>query len=221
MNFKIKLKKFKYKYCGLLEPFYDERLKIISRTLKYISGIRGEGDYIEFGVYKGDSFIPAYLFAKYWGIKNMRFFAFDCFEGIPSKGEEAIYYKKGDCCCSYKNFKKILKDYDINDAIIVKGYYEKILNNELRKKLNLKKIKAVYIDCDLFSATKTALDWITPCLQDGTVLMYDDWFLCQNREDIGEQGATKQWLKENPKIKLTPYHSFNYGGMSFIINFEK
>lgn len=220
MKLKILWRKVMIKYQAIFRYFYNERDKMIFRALTYVSTPGIKGDYLEFGVYSGGSFIPAYLFAKDNNI-NMRFIGFDCFEGIPSKGKEKKYFERGTCRCSYKEFRKILKDYDINDAIIIKGYFEKILNEKLRKKLNLKKIRAVYIECDLFSATKTALDWITPCLQDGTVLMYDDWFLCQNREDMGEQGATKQWLKENPQIKLTPYHSFNYSGMSFIVNFEK
>src|SRR5215471_16913966 len=51
-----------------------------------------QGDYLEFGVYKGDSFITASNLAKRYKFGNMRFFAFDCFDGVPDSED---WVKKG------------------------------------------------------------------------------------------------------------------------------
>src|SRR5437763_11463578 len=42
-----------------------------------------EGDYLEFGVFRGNSFIKAWNSARLTGRRRVRFYAFDSFEGLP------------------------------------------------------------------------------------------------------------------------------------------
>ena len=61
------------------------------------------GDYFEFGVFKGSSLISVALLFKKFGIKK-KVYGFDSFEGFPS------YHKYDD----FKNFKKLFKKKSIS-----------------------------------------------------------------------------------------------------------
>ena len=56
---------------------------------------RIEGDYCEFGVYTGRSFVHAYkAITRREKMRTTRFFAFDSFEGLPEPGEADSVYKE-------------------------------------------------------------------------------------------------------------------------------
>jgi hypothetical protein len=62
------------------------------------------------------------------------------------------------------------------------------------------------------------LEFITPYLVNGSVLVFDDWFFYKASPERGEQKALNEWLKINPNIKLTEFHKYSWHGNSFIIN---
>jgi hypothetical protein len=99
----------------------------------------------------------------------------------------------------------------------VKGWYDKVLNEETKKKLPLKKAAVVMVDCDLYESTVPVLNFITDYLQEGTVIVFDDWFCYRADPDRGEQKAFREWLKRNPSIKVTEYNRFGVEGNSFIV----
>ena len=52
----------------------------------------------------------------------------------------------------------------------------------------------VNIDVDLYKSAVTVLEFITPLLQKGTIIYFDDW--CGNSDEIcGERLAFKQWTE--------------------------
>lgn len=66
-----------------------------------------DGDYLEFGVYRGRAFKAAYDEAIRHKYEEMRFFAFDSFEGLPEvKGEDEKHkhFYKGQYACSESEF---------------------------------------------------------------------------------------------------------------------
>jgi hypothetical protein len=63
---------------------YKETEGILAKAMNLVTSNRLEGDYLEFGVYQGESFVTAYKFSKdYYGLKSMHFYAFDSFQGQP------------------------------------------------------------------------------------------------------------------------------------------
>jgi len=153
----------------------------------------------------------------------MRFYAFDLFEGLPKiKGldnDGFCPYDKGQYSCSVNKFKKIIarKGVDLNKVEIIPGWYAKVLNEKLKKKLPIKKASIIWIDCDLYESTVPVLNFITDYIQDGTILIFDDWFSFRGDPNRGEQKAFKEWLKKNPSIKATEFHKFSCGN-SFILH---
>jgi hypothetical protein len=80
------------------------------------------------------------------------------------------------------------------------------------------RIAVAWVDCDLYESTVPVLDFLTTQLQDGAVLVFDDWFCFHGRPDRGEQRACREWLDANPEISLVPYRDFHWAGRSFLVN---
>jgi hypothetical protein len=76
----------------------------------------------------------------------------------------------------------------------------------------------VDMDMDLYASCVTALDFIEPFLQVGTVMLFDDWnAFCASRQK-GERAAVAQWLKKNPRWQLNDYASYGWHGHAFIVD---
>jgi len=76
----------------------------------------------------------------------------------------------------------------------------------------------VWIDCDLYSSTRTVLDFITPYLQYGTLLLFDDWFAFLADPNAGQQRAFREWLEKNPQLRAVELMRFGWCGNSFVIH---
>ena len=197
------------------------------------------GDYLEFGVWRGFSFATAwhevqrqrqnhirlgYDTPEYnaWKDIRPRFFAFDCFEGLPGGGNEArmVDYHEGSYLCSEGEFRQNLVDrgVDLGDVVVVKGFYEHTCTPETRAAQRLEKAAIVMIDCDLYSSTVPVLEFLTPIVQQGTILIFDDWFRFQGNPEQGEQRACREWLERNPHIQLVEFWRQCPQAVSFVVN---
>ena len=63
----------------------------------------------------------------------------------------------------------------MNRVKIIPGWYSEVLNENTKKKLQIKKAAIVYVDCDLYESTVPVLDFITDYPVDGSILIFDDW----------------------------------------------
>ena len=99
----------------LLESPKDRDIKeFLRKVMNYISASNLRGDYAEFGVFKGGTFIKAIKMAQAKKLEWMRFYAFDSFQGLPEIENDLDRrfdeFKKGDFKCDLNSFKNILKD---------------------------------------------------------------------------------------------------------------
>jgi O-methyltransferase len=189
-----------------------------------------EGDYLEFGVFQGNSFIRAHHFARLFNARlhAMRFYAFDSFRGLPAveKGsvddDPASIFHAGQYACTKDAFRNNLvrNGVDVGRIDIIPGWYRDTLTPVLRRQLPIKKAAVVWIDCDLYESTVTVLDFITPYMQDGTILMFDDWFAFKGRPDRGQPRAFTEWLAKNPRLRGLEYHRSEWAAMAFIIHVD-
>jgi len=199
---------------------------MLERAMDFVRHNTVQGDYYEFGVYAGTTFQYAYHAAQARGLKNMRFHAFDSFEGFSEpKGHDDIgHVVKGGRFCSLQQFVKNIRKAGVplSQFTTTKGWFADTLENEGGKETDLKlsnsKIAAVWLDADLYEPTISALNFLTPRLQDGTVMLLDNWFLFKGHPERGERRALAEWLKIHPEITLTPFYHFSWHGTSFIVN---
>ncbi len=106
-------------------------------------------------------------------------------------------------------------------VVIVSGSYEVSLGEEkdkTRELLGPTKAALVHIDCDVEVPAKLALDFVTPYLQQGTLLLFDEYDLNGADNKKGERAALRAWLNEHPEFDVEPYRCYHTAARSFIVH---
>ncbi len=175
-----------------------------------------DGDYYEFGLYKGYLFYTAHEFAKAEGIEDMQFFGFDSFQGLPKVGgiDSGGEFKQGDYAYGIDQVVGHLNTKNMNwkNSFLIKGYFSESLKNP---RYPFRKAKIVLIDCDLYESTRDVLTFIYPYLQSGTILMFDDWNCFNADDNFGERRAMKEFLSAHPGISIRELGTFGWHGAFF------
>ncbi len=191
--------------------------------IRMLQDVKGKdiGDYLEFGVFNGSSLGSAYLAAKRMELKRMRFLGFDSFKGLPDgTDEEHDVLQKGFYCCSFEEMRECLKRRDIspNDMVWIRGWYKDTLNNRTVKRYNIKKIGIAFVDCDMYSSSKTALDFLAPLIKEPAIFCFDDWKLYDmDVKGTGEYRSFNEFLESNPHLQAKEIKSYNRKSMSFLV----
>src|SRR5262249_1947254 len=151
-----------------------------------------EGDYLEFGVFQGDSFAAAYQTilhqrrlhsaflhksAQASAHAQPRFFAFDSFAGLPQgPGARQTDYAPGSYACTENQFLRNIqrRGVDLNDVVVVPGLYDQTLTRETKERHGLRRAALVMIDCDLYESTVPVLNFLTDIVDQGTILIFHD-----------------------------------------------
>jgi O-methyltransferase len=179
-----------------------------------------EGDYLEFGVYRGDSFAVAYHALQRqrrshasrgdnspeyqrWKQTRPRFFAFDSFEGLPEGS-----------ATRHVDYAPV----DLKDVVVVPGFYDRTLNAQMKEQHGLRRAAMVMIDCDLYESTVPVLEFLTDLVGQGTILIFHDWFRFRGSPKHGEQRACREWLDRNPHLELIEYWREGPQAVSFLVN---
>ena len=180
------------------------------------------GDYYEFGLFRGYTFLQAYKHTTELGLDNIHFFGFDSFEGLPPADGIDVAdgrFFEGQFACSKQEVEKNLyqNGMDAERTTLVKGFYEDSLTEKLRTQHDFKPASVVLLDCDYYASTKTALDWMKPYIKVGTVLLFDDWFSYGDDNELGQQKALAEFLEEQPEYHAEPLWEFLNHGKGFIL----
>lgn len=220
------------------QPQYLHKWNCLRTAISFCVANNIEGDYLEFGVFRGESFIYSYKtlieeFERYkrnnpsnlghpFMMQKIRFFAFDSFTGLPETNDSGIpiHWSGKNAMSSPRNlFENNLRDakIEMNDVIVSEGYYDKSLTAEFVTQNGLKKAAIINIDCDLYESTKEVLNYITPLIVDGTTLVFDDYFYYKGHPARGERGAFSEWLEHNPAFSATELCKY-YPASAFIIH---
>mgnify|MGYP003599663138 CR=1 FL=1 len=238
----------------LLPSLYRQGLTkpetLIGKASRFTACEVVEGDYLEFGVFQGASLIASFKAlenafesriaqsegfdkqvnknrSKIWN--QMHFFGFDSFEGLPELEANDVGtsdFKKGMYACD----KEIVQDNITNAGVpssritLIKGWFSDTCTFETAKKYSISKASIIWIDGDLYSSTRDVLFFVEGFLQDGTILIFDDWFSYKGNPSMGEQRAFYEWI-ETPFIKDNYYfHEYqreSWKRISFIVNKKK
>jgi O-methyltransferase len=197
---------------------YSEQTRMLSLAFKYVESQGVEGDYAEFGVWMGRTFIEAWRVAGKYDVPR-RFFAFDSFEGLPEleSHDTGGPFKAGQFKHSRAAFEARLARARMPSSAttIIEGRFEDTLLAPER--IGLDHVAVAWIDCDLYASTVPVLDYLTERLSPGSVLIFDDWFTFRASPGHGEMRACTEWLERNPELMLAPWRQFHFAGQSFIV----
>jgi O-methyltransferase len=173
--------------------FRDPRDATWRQTFRHVAGGKISGDYLEFGVYRGTSFISAYKHALACGLSTMRFFAYDSFEGLPN-GEGAVF-RQGDFAAPEALFRRMIgrAGVDLSRCVITRGFYSDTLTSGHKRRHALRRAAIVHVDCDLYTSTRDVLRYVEDLLVPGSIVIFDDWYAFRNPETEGEGRAFSEW----------------------------
>jgi len=201
------------------------------------------GDYLEFGSYRGDSLATVYRMlyyqwrnfegdCKHYGYPynldfwlQKRFFAFDSFEGLPDTEsvDKPIQYQSGVYRASVDSLIASLsaQSVDISKVVIIPGWFDKVLTDKLKKDHNLSKACMIFIDCDLYESSVPVFKFISDLIQDGTVIVMDDYFRYSGNPQKGIQRAFREWLAKCPEVKVTELTRCKANRIAFVCHKNK
>jgi O-methyltransferase len=205
----------------------DRKLPFFSEAFVRVESWGVSGDYCEFGVYRGRSFVLAFHESekslrvatnnsrKYWG--------FDSFEGLPAPiTEEEGVFHRGQFAFGVDEVKRNLlrNGVDLSKVELIPGFYEDSLTEELRlelRRMNFK-VAVLYLDCDLYEPTLCALNFIEEFLQDGSIVCFDDWFSFGLHPKKGQPRALSEFINTREQIRFDEWGPVNPISKSFIFN---
>ena len=148
--------------------------------------------YLEFGVADGETFG--------WWLKKIthsaaRFYGFDTFQGLP---EDWGIHKKG----AFSNEGKI-PSFDDDRCRFQKGLFQETLQPFLKNFAN-DQPKLILLDADLYSSTLFVLTTLAPLLQNGDILVFDEF-----NSPRHEFRAFCDFAQAYPQIQLKPIAAAN------------
>lgn len=182
------------------------------------------GPYLEFGVGAGRSAIAAIRAnARYNPDAVGSFFLFDSFEGLPPlEGPDAgsTQFHEGQFAFTVEQVRDRMRQHGVEPGARVRfvpGFFERSLPGFDRSEFAGEQAAIVHIDVDLYTSTLEVLHFVTPLLQEGTIILFDDWNAFTARWTKGERAATRRWIDEHPEISLESYARYGWHGEAFIV----
>jgi O-methyltransferase len=178
-----------------------------------------EGDYAEFGSWGGRTFALAYQESRRHG-HGAKLWAFDSFRGFPSPeaADDHPEWRQGKMAITVEQFHAVCAQRGLpRDAYaVVPGFYEDTLaamaaDDEPRD------IALAYVDCDLYSSTKTVLDFLRPRLKHGMIVAFDDYFCWSATQPSGERKALEELRAGDDRWEWVPYVQYGWHGQSFVL----
>ncbi len=213
-------------FVSFLPPYLEftvSKYLAIKKAMYVTAHDETYGCYLEFGVFTGSSFNFAMKvnkkIEKIFGKSNCEFIGFDSFEGFGQIKKEDENPRFQDHIFSVDE-KKVLKNIEKcakgQKMRIVKGFYQDTLKDKTTLDLKIDKARVVMIDCDLKESARLALEFIKPSIQEGTIILFDDYVYFKGDKNKGESGAFNDFRNKYPEILFRRIFDYGYAGKAFI-----
>jgi len=201
-----------------------EKTRAIKKAFYFAFLEQIEGDYLEFGTYEGTSLIAAFESDKKFrtaGTPPRTFWGFDSFEGFKyfDSQDRHPFFKEGEFASGYEQTqRRIAKHFkDRAKWQLVKGYFEDTLQHKTASEFEIDKISVALIDCDLGTPALLALNFMAPALQNGTILILDDFFAYGGSQKSGVAGAFLQFQRQHQHLVFRRILDYGHGGQGFVV----
>ena len=180
------------------------------------------GDYYEFGVFRGFTLLSAQRSCDRLGLTATRQYGFDSFQGLPPVGDQPAEQEQffaGQFACSREEVVRNLTEHgmDWSRAELVEGFFSDSLTAELAARIARRPVAVVLFDCDLYSSTREALQWLGERLLPGTVALFDDWSVLGGDPTQGQPRAFAEFLAGRPDLRAEEVGSFDPHGKVFVL----
>jgi O-methyltransferase len=171
----------------MIYPTYST-LSVFHSTYNLAREVKCSGDIVECGVAAGSNFAQMIKASKDAGHKR-KYYGFDSFVGIPWAGERdqtqpgigvkdkskhGLLESSGISSHSRQSCIDNLERWGVmdSDVILIEGWFQKTLPNN-----KIKDIAILRLDGDLYDSTKICLEYLYPKVQQGGLVIIDDYEL--------------------------------------------
>jgi len=209
----------------------DARWSTFCRAADFINYEAIPGDIVEFGVFTGIS-LALLARAHSFDPKGMdrRVAGFDSFHGLPGSSEPHARWRTGDCASNH-GWHPILTEGDpvtpevtmrlfelcsLDPPTLHVGPFEETLPAAFPSAHA--QVALAHIDCDLYESTASVLKYLAPAFQDGSLLLFDDWFHYRGDPRKGEARAFHEFLDMHPEWTAVQYQPYSTFCNSFILH---
>ena len=151
------------------------------RKIKFLLDIRGlliinklQGDYVEFGVYRGEMMYAA---GKILAPHIRKYIGLDTFTGLPEPiagdQDRFVFETPGFMSAPLETAKRLMKDHE---TVLIRGDFR---DEEPKRRLanEAGPISVLSLDCNWPSSVEAALLGSCPLLQSGSIVYFDDYFV--------------------------------------------
>ncbi len=209
----------------------DRRWPMFDRAVEYINYEAVPGDILEFGVFGGLSLVLLAKAASFDPKGNERRIAgFDSFEGLPPAAESHARWRPGDCATIEAPHPLLAPGARVTAAVVEElfarcalppphlhvGSFEDTVPQTVTSEHS--RVALAHIDCDLYESTRTVLEGIADALQDGTVLLFDDWYHYKAHPRRGEARAFQEFLEEHPEWCAVSFGQYGVFCHAFVLS---
>ena len=164
----------------------DEIIKLAKSVLNV------EGDYVEFGCYKGDtSLLLAELLVEKSVEKSVKkLWIYDSFEGLPGKSEfdRSVLgenFRAGELFVTKREVKERFLRAGLPVPVIKKGWFSELVDDDLPEQ-----IAFAFLDGDFYESIKDSLRLVVPRMAKGGVIVVHDYI---NPALPGVKRAVDEW----------------------------
>ena len=208
----------------------DRRWSTMCEAIEYINYEKIPGDILEFGVFTGVSLA---LLTKAQSIDpkgvTRRIVGFDAFEGLPASIDVHARWRRGDCTTingwhpfltagervTSETVKQLFVACGLPAPELEVGWFVDTLPHVIPTRYS--QAALLHIDCDLYESTLQVLTAVSPALQDGTLVLFDDWFHYKGNPNKGEARTFQEFLQGHPQWGAVQYRPYGTFGNSFIV----
>jgi len=194
----------------------------LHRKIKFLLDIRGlliinkiQGDYVEFGIYRGEMMYAA---ASILSPHIKKYIGLDTFAGLPEPHEKDtthfVFESQGFMSAPQKFAENMLSGYNIK---LIKGdFREQEISRKFKPEVS--KISVLVIDCNWPSSVEAALTLSAPFFQSGTIIFIDDYFIGTRYPNFNNPILLK--IAEKYDLKFIEYMTYPPCGRVFLVEEE-
>jgi O-methyltransferase len=187
-------------------------------TALNVNGITG--DYAEFGSDGATSIGAAHAVIRHSSVPR-HLWAFDSFQGLPEASDAldqhpAFVPGVGQGGVEAFHSRCAAKGIPRDAYTTVEGFFADTLP-PLGADGPPADIALAYVDCNLYSSTVTALEFLRPRLKHGMIVAFDDYFCWTASTVSGERMALHEFLTANPDWHFERYKDPTWGAVSYVV----
>jgi hypothetical protein len=208
----------------------DARWSTFVDAMEYVNYEQVPGDVVECGVFGGIS-LALLTRAAAFDAKGMsrRIVGIDSFAGLPLSAEPHARWREGDCATMHAPHpvvsvgepvsshvtRRLFTRCELPQPILHEGQFADVLPRIVSDELLA--VSVLHVDCDLYESTRDVFAGLAPVLQDGTLVLFDDWFHYRGDPRKGEARAFHEFLVSHGEWQAVQWRTYGTFCNAFIL----